>query len=140
MQQLKDLLKDLPWRWLIQSSVVANLVAVVLEVLLVISFARVTIVQDTLGFLLSSPLMVTLLPILATVGVGALSVYLLEIWQQEHLLNQVSLWALVGCLFLVLLVKSFLPLPAFLATLSGGGIVSVLIGVFWKGRPYWRYH
>lgn len=135
MQQLKNL----PWRWLMQSAIAANLVAMVMELVLVFAVAYSSAMRQSLGFLLSSPLLGTLLPIAALVGVGALSVYLLELWNQQYLLNRNSLWALVGCLLLVLLLKTILPLPSFLTSLSRGGLVSVLIGVFWKGRPYWRY-
>lgn len=122
-----------------QSAIAAILVAVVVEVLLAVGASQSQVIQEALRFLFASPLLATLLPIAATVGIGALSVYLLELWNQEYLLNRGSLWALVGCLLIILLFKSILPLPNFLTNLSRGGLISLLIGVFWKGRPYWRY-
>jgi hypothetical protein len=72
------------------------------------------------------------------VGIGALAVYFLEYWQQQFLLNRVSLWVLVLCLLLGLVLKSFLRIPDNLASLSETALVGVTVGVFWKGRPYWR--
>jgi hypothetical protein len=69
---------------------------------------------------------------------GALAVYLLEWWQKQWLLNNSTLWALVLCLFIGLLLKSFLPLPAIFLTASKASLISLAVGVFWKGRPYWR--
>ena len=79
-----------------------------------------------------------LIPFAAAVGMGALAVYFLEYWQQQFLLNRISLWVLVLCVFLGLVLKSFLPIPPLLASVSEAALIGVTVGVFWKGRPYWR--
>lgn len=76
--------------------------------------------------------------IATAVGIGALAVYLCERWLPQVLLNTSSLWALVLCLLLGLVLKSLLPLPSLLLDLSQFTLVGVIVGVFWKGRPYWR--
>jgi hypothetical protein len=88
--------------------------------------------------MLFSPPLGVLTKVAIAIGMGALTVYWLEIWQQRFLLNSSTLWALVGCLLLGLFIKSLLPLPTFLVDLSSLGLMGILIGVFWKGRPYWR--
>ncbi|NES73950.1 MAG: hypothetical protein F6K24_56580 [Okeania sp. SIO2D1] len=88
--------------------------------------------------LFSSPIFGVLIPVGAAIGMGALAVYLLEFWQKQWLLNNSSLWALVLCLFIGLLFKSLFPLPPVLVSASRASLISLAIGVFWKGRPYWQ--
>lgn len=76
--------------------------------------------------------------IATAVGIGTLAVYLCERWLPQVLLNTSSLWALVLCLLLGLVLKSLLPLPSLLLDLSQFTLIGVILGVFWKGRPYWR--
>ncbi|NEQ75326.1 MAG: peptide chain release factor 1 [Okeania sp. SIO2C9] len=131
-------LKSLPWRELFLVSFIAILAVVATEVLLILSFTYFVVILKPLSMLFSSPIFGVLIPVGAAVGMGALAVYLLEFWQKQWLLNNSSLWTLVLCLFIGLLFKSLFPLPPVLVSASRASLISLAIGVFWKGRPYWQ--
>lgn len=130
-------LKTLPWRELLQVAAFANLCVIGVELFLAWGFTQSRTVRDTLTLLYGSPLRI-LLPFVAAVGMAALAVYFFEYWQQQFLLNRSSLWALVACLLLGLLLKSLLPIPSLLVSLSQTSLIGIVMGIFWKGRPYWR--
>ncbi|NEN91592.1 MAG: peptide chain release factor 1 [Okeania sp. SIO3H1] len=138
MNNIWQRLKSLPWQELLLVSFIATLTVVATEVLLILSFTYFFVILKPLSMLFSSPIFGVLIPIGAAVGMGALAVYLLEFWQKQWLLNNSSLWALVLCLFIGLLLKSLFPLPPVLVSVSRASLISLAIGVFWKGRPYWR--
>ena len=138
MNNIWQRLKNLPWQELSLVSLVATLTVVASEVLLILSLTYFFVILKPLNMLFSSPIFGVLIPIGVAVGMGALAVYLLEWWQKEWLLNNSSLWALVLCLFIGLLLKSFLPLPSILLSASKASLISLAVGVFWKGRSYWR--
>lgn len=138
MNNLWQRLKKLPWQELFLVSLIAILTVVVVEVLLVLSYTYLSVIREPLNMLFFSPIFQILIPIGVAVGMGALAVYLLEWWQKQWLLNNASLWALVLCLFIGLLLKSLLPLPALLVSASQPSLIGLAIGSFWKGRPYWR--
>ncbi|GFZ98223.1 peptide chain release factor 1 [Okeania sp. KiyG1] len=138
MNNIWQRLKSLPWQELLLVSFIATLTITATEVLLILSFTYFFALLKPLSMLFSSPIFGVLIPIGAAVGMGALAVYLLEFWQKQWLLNNSSLWALVLCLFIGLLLKSLFPLPPVLVSVSRASLISLAIGVFWKGRPYWR--
>ncbi len=138
MNNIWQRLKSLPWPELLIVSFITTLTVVATEVLLILSLTYLFVLLKPLNMLFSSPVFGVLIPIGVVVGMGALAVYLLEWWQKQWLLNNSSLWALVLCLFIGLLLKSFFPLPAILVSASKASLISLAIGVFWKGRPYWR--
>ncbi|NES73904.1 MAG: peptide chain release factor 1 [Okeania sp. SIO2D1] len=138
MNNIWQRLKSLPWQELFLVSFIATLTVVVTEVLLILSFTYFVVILKPLSMLFSSPIFGVLIPVGAAVGMGALAVYLLEFWQKQWLLNNSTLWALVLCLFIGLLFKSLFPLPPVLVSVSRASLISLAIGVFWKGRPYWR--
>lgn len=129
--------KLLPWREMLQISALVNSIVVGLELFLGWGFIQSQLFRNVLKLLFGSSLGM-LIPFAIAVGMGALAVYFLEYWQQQFLLNRISLWFLVFCILLGLLLKSFLPIPPFLASLSETALIGVAVGVFWKGRPYWR--
>lgn len=137
MNHLMQRLKNLPWRSLLKSATLTHLMIAALEILLFWGMPHSPIIGNVLKMLFSPPLGI-LTQVAIAIGMGALAVYWLELWQERFLLNASSLWALVGCLMLGLMIKSFLPLPSFLIDLSRLGLMGTLIGVFWKGKPYWR--
>lgn len=137
MSNFLQRLKLLPWREMLQISALVNCIVVGLELFLVWGLIQSEVFRKVFTLLGGSPLGI-LIPLAIAVGMGALAVYFLEYWQQQFLLNRVSLWVLVLCLLLGLLLKSFLPLPFFLVSLSETALMGVTVGVFWKGRPYWR--
>ena len=130
-------LKLLPWREMLQIAALVNCMVVGLELFLVWGLIQSEVFRKVFT-LLGGPSLGILIPLAIAVGMGALAVYFLEYWQQQFLLNRVSLWVLVLCLLLGLLLKSFLPIPPLLASLSEEALIGVTVGVFWKGRPYWR--
>jgi CHASE2 domain-containing sensor protein len=76
--------------------------------------------------------------IATAIGVGALAVYLLERFYQQVIINTASLWALVLCLALFLFLKSLVPLMPILVNFEQIQLIGIILGIFWKGRPYWR--
>ncbi|MEG4205803.1 peptide chain release factor 1 [Microcoleus sp. Pol7_A1] len=130
-------LKLLPWREMLQIAALVNSIVIGLELFLAWGFTQSRPIRNGVTLLYGSSLGI-LIPFAAAVGMGALAVYFLEYWQQQFLLNRISLWVLVLCLLLGLVLKSFLPIPASLASLSETALIGIAVGVFWKGRPYWR--
>lgn len=130
-------LKLLPWREMLQIAALVNSIVIGLELFLAWGFTQSRAIRNGVTLLYGSSLGI-LIPFAAAVGMGALAVYFLEYWQQQFLLNRISLWVLVLCLLLGLVLKSFLPIPASLASLSETALIGISVGVFWKGRPYWR--
>ena len=130
-------LKLLPWREMLQIAALVNCIVIALELFLAWGFTQSRVIRDILT-LVYSPYLGILIPVAAAVGMGALAVYFLEYWKQQFLLNRTNLWVLVLCLLFGLVLKSFLLIPAFLVSLSEAALIGVTVGVFWKGRPYWR--
>jgi hypothetical protein len=127
-------LKILPWREMLQIAAIVNLTVLGIELFLRWGTKNPAI-NNALMLLKSS--LGILVPVAIAVGIGALAVYFLEYWQQQFLLNRANLWLLVFCLFLGLFLKSLL-LPPFFISLSEATLIGIAVGVFWKGRPYWR--
>lgn len=128
--------QGLPWRELFSVAIVSNLAALAGELLLSLSLMYSPPIRAFLQILFGSPLGV-LLPVAAAIALGSLAVYIMEKWSQQYLLNRSNLWALVLCLLLILIVKQFIPVPLVLVDLSQMTLMGIIIGVFWKGRPYW---
>jgi hypothetical protein len=130
-------LKRLPWIPLLLTAVLTSIWVFVVEFFLGIGVERSPLVQKSLALLLSPPLgIITVLAIAALVG--ALAVFLLEIVYPNLLINAGVLWALVPCLILAIVLKNQLPVPLNLVALENGQLIGIILGVFVKGRPYWR--
>lgn len=130
-------LKFLPWRSLLQVSTLTTLIITVLEFLLTLGFIQSAIIKRTLSFIYTGSLGL-LITFATAIGVGAMAVYILERFYQQVIINSASLWALVLCLALLFLVKSLIPLMPILISLDQTQLIGIILGVFWKGRPYWR--
>ncbi|MEC4983100.1 MAG: peptide chain release factor 1 [Oscillatoria sp. PMC 1068.18] len=126
-----------PWRSLILVAGVTIFIAMIGEFLLIFGYYYLPALQSFLNVLFAPPLGL-ILPLAAAVGVGALAVFLCEQWQNQVILSSGSLWALVLCLIVGLFLKSLLPFPPLLVKISSETMVFLMLGVFWKGRPYWR--
>lgn len=113
------------------------LIVAVLDFLLIIGLTQSVVIQDALVILLSPPWSLVAVAA-AGVGIGALAVYLFERLYGQVLINTSTLWALILCLILGLGLKSLLPLPGILTGLNYTQVIGLLVGVFWKGRHYWR--
>lgn len=130
-------LKFLPWISLLQISLIAVLIAIAFDVLLQTA-TSVPVILNLLTRLLNSPIKV-LIELAVPVGIGALAVAILERWFRQVIITNSTLWALVPCVALWLLLKSFVPLPtALVPEIDVVSLIGVVVGVFWKGRPYWR--
>lgn len=131
-------LKFLPWRSLLQVSALTTLIVAVLEFLLTLGYTRTSVIRQALSILYAPPLGI-LVTFATAIGVGAMAVYLLERFYRQVIINTASLWALVLCLAVFLVLKSLLRiLPPVLVDLSEIQLIGIVLGVFWKSRPYWR--
>lgn len=130
-------LKFLPWRSLLQVTALVIASVMFLEFLLSLGL-RVEGVAVGLGLLFTSPwAVITVFAI--GLGVGALATWILERLDPPGYISAPTLWALILCLTLGLLIKSLLPLPLLnLVRVDYLQLVGVVVGVFWKGRRYWR--
>ncbi|MGF1479477.1 MAG: peptide chain release factor 1 [Cyanophyceae cyanobacterium] len=127
--------KSQPWPPLLKAAALTTAVSIVLDSILAWGMS-IESLRRSLTLVFTPPLGL-ILPLAAAVGVGALSVYVCERSQSVRL-NVGSLWALVLCLMIGLLLKSLLPFPALLIGLSSTTAVGVIVGIFWKGRNHWR--
>lgn len=130
-------LRFLPWRSLLEVSGITVAIAIALEVIIGLGIAQSAPIRQIIGFLVAPPLGLLII-LMAAIGFGVLAVYILERFYPQVLINSNSLWALVPCLALVLALKILLPLPFVLIRFSYTTLVALIVGVFWKGRPYWR--
>lgn len=129
-------LKFLPWVRLCLSAIVTALVAALLEFLVLLA-AQVTGVGDLVLLLFASPLApITRLALAA--GLGAFAVFWLERVHPEVRIQSGVLWALVLCVLVAIGLKGGLPLPLNLLPFNELLLIGIVVGVFWKGRRYWR--
>lgn len=134
-------LKYLPWSELLQVALVTIGFAALFDWAL-IQAANMPAIRSILEKLLSPPLG-SLIDLAAAVGLGALAVALIERWyRRKIMITNSTLWALVPCLALWLWLRSLLPgtlFPQLLTPILGvDSLICIILGVFWKGKPYWR--
>jgi hypothetical protein len=132
-------LKFLPWRSLFLLSSLVTLIVIVIDLLFVISYDLSPALARVLSLMYGGSLGV-LVQFAGVVGVGALAVYLLEKFFSNVSVNTGVLWALVFCLAVCLVLRAFVPIPERLVNLYNNEmqLIAIVIGIFWKGRPYWR--
>lgn len=130
-------LKYLPWIPLLQASGITVLLLIVVDLTLLWLYLQVGAIQDVIQALLAPPLG-TLVTFAAMMGIGALAVLLLEGLFPQVIISVGVLWALVPCVALLLFLWSISPIPAFIFGGSGIQIIAIALGIFVKGRPYWR--
>lgn len=127
-------LKTLPWLVLLQAAALTVVVASLLDLLLAIALLNLpqppTFLNGISGLLLV---------LLAAGGIGVLAVTVMETIFARVLLNQGVLWALLVCMALFLWLRQWVPVPAVLVGLSYYQFVGMMVGLFSKGRRYWRY-
>ncbi|MCL6433357.1 MAG: hypothetical protein K6T90_03935 [Leptolyngbyaceae cyanobacterium HOT.MB2.61] len=130
-------LKFLPWRSLFQAALLTAVIVIFLEFILFVATQQF---PDLKAFIEKAlvPTLGIILSVATGVGVGALAVVILE-RSGCPAMNTNSLWGLVACIFLIFLVRRFFPLPTLLFDVDPAHIVSMIVGVFWKGRSYWRW-
>ncbi|MGL5196543.1 MAG: peptide chain release factor 1 [Chroococcales cyanobacterium] len=129
-------LKYLPWTSLLPVAGLTTQLVAAVEVWLAYGATQSSSLRNALNLLYAPPLGTLVLFALA-MGMGAIAVYGCELWNRS-MLNTGSLWALAFCLLLGLFIKSLLPIPGLLVNLSQLSFIALLVGIFWKGRPYIR--
>jgi hypothetical protein len=127
-----------PWRSLLIVAALTTIVASSLDNIIIWILTRS---ESAIAFFysLSSSSLGSIIYLAVTVGFGAFSVFICEIIQPEVVLNTSSLWALVLCLIVSLFLKEAISVPSLLLNLSQVFSIGMIVGVFWKGKPYWRY-
>lgn len=131
-------LTTLPWRSLVLVALLTLAIAGLLDLLLLWGNLQLPLIHQALGFFLVPPWGL-LISAIVGLGLGALAVYVMERWfQQQILIYTSTLWALLLCLIMALALRSLLPVPGIFVGLSQPQAIGMLVGVFWKGRPYWQ--
>ncbi|MBW4489420.1 MAG: peptide chain release factor 1 [Trichocoleus desertorum ATA4-8-CV12] len=130
-------LKFLPWRSLALLTLATFVIVAVIEVILGLGYTQVSVVRAVLNPLFGAPWVVLTL-LAAGFGIGVLAVFLLETKWPQVSINAGVLWALVLCLILGAVIRSLMPLPIILVSPGQTQFMGFLVGIFWRGRPYWR--
>ena len=128
--------QHLPWSALLLSAGLTVLVATAIDILFGMAIAFIPAFGR---LIISLPLLNQVLIIAAPFGVGALAIYLTLQFFSQILLRTDTIWSLIGCVLLILLIKNWLPIPSIF--LKGFNIVTVMmvtVGSFTAGRRYWR--
>jgi hypothetical protein len=131
-------LQYLPWRSLFLTAAVTIFCATVLSYAIGFSAMNSPIVGQILLTLYTPPWSI-LTTLAVSAAVGTVSVYFLETLFPKIAINQNILWTLILCLMVLLIVKSFLPLPDGLISANEISLVGIILGVFLVGgKRYWR--
>jgi len=134
-------MKYLPWSELFLSAAVTVAIATILDYLLILAILAI---PDAASNSLSVPpalglLLAFLLPFAVSLGIGVLSIFITERFFRQILLTAGTMWALIGCVFIFLFVRSFLPVPGlFVGGVNYFSMMGVVLGAFTYGRRYWR--
>ncbi|MGB3295875.1 MAG: hypothetical protein WBB01_23065 [Phormidesmis sp.] len=128
-------LRYLPWATLFLSAGLTVLVSTAIDVALILAIGSVPAIATALS---AAGILLAILPFLVALGVGALAIVLTDSFFRQIILRADTIWALVGCVLLILLVKSWLPIPALFVSLSYFSMMGIAVGAFTKGRRYWR--
>lgn len=129
-------LAHLPWLVLLQVAAMAVVSVTVLEVALFAAMQQISGLAFAVQRIMTSVLSIVVLGAIAY-GIGALAVLLFERLYAHIRPDAGLLWALVGCLLVMVWIKTLLPLPMLIA-LDQVVLVGILLGVFTTGRRYWR--
>lgn len=134
-------LKYLPWVELLQVALVTIGFATLLDWLF-FQVADLPSLRPIIAQIFNSPLGF-LLDLAVAVAIGALAVAVMERWfRRRIMITNSTLWALIPCLALWLWLRSLLPdsiFPQLLMPFLGiNPLICIILGVFWKGKFYWR--
>lgn len=131
-------MKYLPWLPLFQSAGLTVLAATAIDILIGITLSYL----PQLGrMLVGTPFLFLALSLAASFGVGALGLFFTQQFFHEVRLGTNTIWALVACLAVALIVKSLLSfIPTlFLSGFSLQTVMLVAVGCFTVGRRHWYY-
>jgi len=133
--------KKLPWPSLLQSVALTYLILAITDILISWGIAKSQALQEMMA-ILYFPSSELLILFGVGVGMGALAVYFIEINSSKVFINTTCLWVLFLCLLVALfIIYGSILNPVIVSTSSCGSnptIMGILIGLFWKGRPYWK--
>ncbi|MEO1095853.1 MAG: peptide chain release factor 1 [Cyanobacteria bacterium J06638_28] len=130
-------LKTLPWIALLQNALLTVALATVLEFTLFFILTAISGAQGSTVAIPGGGTGLLLLSLAVAGGIGALAVLLMERLFRNVILDSSVLWGLVGCLALVLFIKSLL-VPTFLVGVSRPQLIGLVFGLFAQGRSHWR--
>ncbi|MGG6297848.1 hypothetical protein ACQ4M4_25935 [Leptolyngbya sp. AN02str] len=131
-----DRLKRLPWLPLLQIAGLAVLATGILEIGLWVAIAASPVVRQAIQLLFAPPLGM-LMVVAIGAGLGAIAVLLLERVRRDIYITVGVLWALVGCILVMLLIRQLFPVVALPLT-DSASLMGVILGVFFTARRYWR--
>lgn len=135
-------LKFLPWRALFSAAITTLTLAKIFDMGLIIFAGQSPEARDFLQTVLRPPWSLIIV-VLLSVGLGALAVFLLETWFYPGRIFGATLWGLVLCLLLTLVVIAIISgltqVPAGLLDVNENVLIGLAVGVFWRGRRYWRW-
>ncbi|NJM77860.1 MAG: hypothetical protein HC852_21385 [Acaryochloridaceae cyanobacterium RU_4_10] len=130
-------LKYLPWRSLFLAAILAVITMKAIDFLLWKSFDYTA--SSSFAELLSTKMGNLLFLFCEGLAVGGFGVLYLERVGRVGPIYASTLWALVLCLLISLWLGTFVRIAGLgLVDISELSIMSVILGVFWRGRPYWR--
>lgn len=130
-------LRYLPWLPLLTVAALTLVVTFVLEILLVLAVTVSPLANQALNLLFTPPLGMLMVVVIG-LGVGAIAVWILETLRQDIVINAGILWALIACLMLLVALRQLIPGAALVAP-NQPTLIGVVLGVFFRGRRYWRY-
>lgn len=130
-------LRQLPWVPLLLVALLTIFWASVIELILGFSSNYVALINQTLVVLYTPPLNI-IMNFAIAMGLGALAVMFMEIVYPQLLISSGVLWALLLCLITILFIRSILPIPTVLLEPSYSMLIGNMLGIFIKGKPYWR--
>ena len=130
-------LQYLPWSVLAQSAAVTIAIATVLDYGAYWGITRWmhTQPESALQIVISTLFFATLA---AAYGIGALALILTERFFREVVLTAETIWALIGCVILFYLLRTWLPVPGVLMLVNLYNVVLISLGAFFTGKRYWR--
>ncbi len=134
--------KSLPWIPLISTAVVTVTLGKIFDLVFISTYSYVPQSQSWIDLIFSPPWGLILI-ILLSIGLGAVSVWLLETFFSPGAIYASTLWGLVLCLLVLMIIVSlisdFANVPSSLLGINQNILVGMVVGVFWKGKKYWRW-
>jgi hypothetical protein len=135
-------LREQPWAETFSCAGLALLGVIVLEAMLVFGVDPSTPIASFLAIplvLLFKGALGYVVRMLMAVLVGVLAVLILERLFSAVRIQASVLWALVGSMMVLLLLRSLLEsvVPPLFLSASFECLMALSIGIFWKGKPYW---
>ncbi len=130
-------LKSTPWLAIGRAAFLAVVAWAFLSALLWIASQSIPIFASLLNLLLGQPISL-LTNVIIGVGIGGLATLRLE--KSEQILNTTSLWCLVVAVTVGMLIYDYFPIGIYrlIIRFNQPTLIGLMLGVFWKGRKYWR--